>query len=125
MSAVHTLDATPLGVAVVRATVAAAFATDPMLQWIFPEAVHRAQATAAWLGVFVEAYAAAGVVDVVDENSAGTATGSLAGAALCYAASLRLQEIGKLSYRHPGPRTESALRAADHAPMVLTDTAWQ
>ena len=39
----------------------------------------------------------------------------LAGAALCYAASLRLQEIGKLSYRHPGPRTGSALTAADHA----------
>ena len=39
----------------------------------------------------------------------------LAGAALCYAASLRLQEISKLSYRHPGPRTESALKAADHA----------
>jgi|GEM_PF-4250811 len=39
----------------------------------------------------------------------------LAGAALCYAASLRLQEIGKLSYRHPGPRSESALAAADHA----------
>ena len=39
----------------------------------------------------------------------------LAGAVLCYAASLRLREIGKLSYRHPGPRTESALTAADHA----------
>jgi hypothetical protein len=39
----------------------------------------------------------------------------LAGAALCYAASLRLQEIGKLSYRHPGPRSESALAAADRA----------
>ena len=39
----------------------------------------------------------------------------LAGAALCYVASLRLQEIGRLSYRHPGPRTESALAAADHA----------
>lgn len=82
MSAVHTLDATPLGVAAVRATVAAAFTTDPMLQWIFPEPVCRAQATAAWLGVFVEAYAAAGVVDVVDESAAGTATGSMAGAAL-------------------------------------------
>ncbi len=39
----------------------------------------------------------------------------LAGAALCYAASLRFQEIGKLSYQHPGPRTESALAAADRA----------
>ena len=39
----------------------------------------------------------------------------LAGAALCYTASLRFQEIGKLSYSHPGPRTESALAAADRA----------
>ena len=34
-----------------------------MLQWIFPEPVHRTQATGAWLRVLVEAYAAAGVVD--------------------------------------------------------------
>jgi hypothetical protein len=39
----------------------------------------------------------------------------LVGGAMGYAASLRLQEIGKLSYRHPGPRSQSALTAADHA----------
>lgn len=39
----------------------------------------------------------------------------LVGGGLCYAASLRLQEIGKLSYRHPGPRSQPALVAADHA----------
>jgi hypothetical protein len=39
----------------------------------------------------------------------------LAGAALCYAMGLRLEEIGKLSYQHPGPRSESALAAADRA----------
>ena len=39
----------------------------------------------------------------------------LAGAALCYAASLRFREIGALSYQHPGPRNESALAAADRA----------
>lgn len=39
----------------------------------------------------------------------------LAGAALCYTASLRLQEIGKLSYQHPGPRSKPALAAADRA----------
>ena len=39
----------------------------------------------------------------------------LAGAALCYVASLRLQEIGKLSYQHPGPRRSPALAAADRA----------
>jgi hypothetical protein len=39
----------------------------------------------------------------------------LAGGGMGYAASVRLQEISKLSYRHPGPRSESALAAADHA----------
>ena len=39
----------------------------------------------------------------------------LIGGAMGYVASTRLQEISKLSYRHPGPRTESALTAADHA----------
>lgn len=39
----------------------------------------------------------------------------LAGAGLCYAASVRLQEISRLSWRHPGPRTESAPAAADRA----------
>ena len=41
--------------------------------------------------------------------------GILAGAALFYVASLRLQEIGKLSYQHPGPRHTPALAAADRA----------
>ncbi|CAN5898401.1 hypothetical protein BH11GEM2_BH11GEM2_02320 [soil metagenome] len=39
----------------------------------------------------------------------------LTGIGMGYAASVRLQEISKLSYRHPGPRSESALTAADHA----------
>lgn len=45
----------------------------------------------------------------------GSLASILAGAALCYAASVRFQDISKLSYRHPGPRTESALAAADRA----------
>ncbi len=40
------------------------------------------------------------------------------GAALCFISSGRLHEIGQLSYRHPGPRTESALAAADRARYV-------
>ena len=47
MSAVRPLDPTPANVAAVRATLAAAFVDDPMLQWIFPHAVQQAQATAA------------------------------------------------------------------------------
>src|SRR4051812_16314917 len=37
------------------------------------------------------------------------------GALLCLLANARLTEISKLSYRHPGPPTVSALAAADHA----------
>lgn len=39
----------------------------------------------------------------------------LAGAALCALASGRLTEIGKLSYRSPGPPNQSQLDAADRA----------
>jgi len=73
MSAVRPLDPTPLGVAAVRATLGAAFVTDPMLQWIFPDPVQQSEATAAWLGVFVEAYAAGGVTDVVATDELATA----------------------------------------------------
>ena len=73
MSVVRPLDPSPLGVAAVRATLGAAFIDDPMLQWVFPAPVQQAQATAAWLGLFVEAYAAAGVSDVVDTDAMTTA----------------------------------------------------
>ena len=39
----------------------------------------------------------------------------LLGIALCLAANSRMQEIGKLSYQHPGPRSQPALAAADRA----------
>ena len=39
----------------------------------------------------------------------------LLGAALCLIANARMQEIGRLSYKHPGPPSESALAAADRA----------
>ncbi len=39
----------------------------------------------------------------------------LLGAALCLVANDRFTEIGKLSYRHPGPPSQSALAAADRA----------
>jgi hypothetical protein len=37
------------------------------------------------------------------------------GAALCLTANAQMTEIGKLSYRHPGPPSMSALKAADKA----------
>ena len=39
----------------------------------------------------------------------------LVGASLCVVATDRLHDIAQLSYRHPGPRSESALVAADRA----------
>ena len=39
----------------------------------------------------------------------------LLGVALCFWANSRMREIGKLSYRHPGPPSVSALAAADRA----------
>lgn len=58
---------TPLSVAEMveaRAVIATAFADDPLLQWVFPDPALRMHATAAWLGLFVEAYADHGRVDV-------------------------------------------------------------
>lgn len=65
MSAVVSLDPHPQHVSAVRAVVGAAFTDDPMLQWIFRGAEAHEHATAAWVGWFVEAFAAAGTVDVV------------------------------------------------------------
>ena len=47
-----------------RTVIAAAFADDPLLAWIFPDSTLRMHATAAWLGLFVEAYADHGRMDV-------------------------------------------------------------
>lgn len=65
MPAVTSLDPLPAQVVSVRAVVGAAFADDPMLRWIFRGVEAHEHATAAWVGWFVEAFAAAGTVDVV------------------------------------------------------------
>ena len=39
----------------------------------------------------------------------------LFGATLCLVSNSQMTEIGKLSYRHPGPPSQSALAAADRA----------
>ena len=51
-----------------RSVVAQAFCADPLLVWLFPEDDRRLDATAAWLGLFVEAYAAAARVDTIEED---------------------------------------------------------
>jgi ribosomal protein S18 acetylase RimI-like enzyme len=65
MSVVSPLHPVPEHVTAVRAVVGAAFADDPMLRWIFRGVEAHEHATAAWVGWFVEAFAAAGTVDVV------------------------------------------------------------
>jgi GNAT superfamily N-acetyltransferase len=65
MTSVHPLDPNPAGVAAVRAVLGAAFADDPMLRWIFRGVEAHEHATAAWIGLFVEAFASVGTVDVV------------------------------------------------------------
>ncbi|HAP74987.1 MAG TPA: hypothetical protein DCR14_02795 [Acidimicrobiaceae bacterium] len=61
----------------VREVVSAAFLDDPMFQWLFHEPVGRTDAVASWLGLFVEAFALGGTIDVVRDPD-----GVIAGAAL-------------------------------------------
>lgn len=65
MFVVTPLNPLPEQVVAVRAVVGAAFADDPMLRWIFRGVEALEHATAAWVGWFVEAFAAAGTVDVM------------------------------------------------------------
>ena len=56
-----------------RTLLAHAFAGDPMFAWIFPDAAHRLESTAAWLGVAVERYLRDGSAEEVRED--GVLTG--------------------------------------------------
>jgi ribosomal protein S18 acetylase RimI-like enzyme len=57
-----------------REVLGAAFTGDPLLHWLFPEEVGRADAVAAWLGIFLEGFAASAVADVVADGG-GVAAG--------------------------------------------------
>lgn len=61
----------------VREVVGAAFVDDPMFQWLFHDPIGRSDASAAWIGLFVEAFALGGTVDVARETD-----GTISGAAL-------------------------------------------
>lgn len=52
-----------------RALLAAAYAEDPLMVWIFPDAATRPQAVATWLGLFAEAYLAEEGADLVGAPS--------------------------------------------------------
>lgn len=69
MVTLRALDPSPVQVAQVRAIIGAAFADDPMLQWVFRDVPQADQAMAAWLGLFVDAFAGGGVVDVVVDDA--------------------------------------------------------
>lgn len=53
----------------IRGLLAAAFENDPLFTWIFPDDEHRLNATAAWLGLFAEAYVTDGRVDVLEHEN--------------------------------------------------------
>jgi GNAT superfamily N-acetyltransferase len=57
----------------VRGVLARAFSVDPLMAWIFPDAEHRPEATAAWLGLAVERYLASGQVETTQEDGVLTA----------------------------------------------------
>lgn len=56
-----------------RRVISQAFVTDPLLEWIFPDASARLESTAAWMGLFVEEHLVHGRVDTVslDDESDG------------------------------------------------------
>jgi ribosomal protein S18 acetylase RimI-like enzyme len=111
MSAVTSLDPHPPNVVAVRATLGAAFADDPMLQWIFRGVPQAEQATAAWLGLFVDAFAAGGVVDVVLDDAGSpvaTAMWRVDGSPLPYP---QLPNLGGLMVAFLGPERASAVGA--------------
>lgn len=73
MSTPRTLHPTAPDTVAVRAVIGAAFADDPMMQWVFRDVPMAEQAIAAWIGLFVDAFAAGGVVDVVPDEQGGFA----------------------------------------------------
>lgn len=58
------------GVPELRGLLARAYVEDPLMRWVFPDDATRPDATAAWLGLFVEAYLGAGDVDVLEGEPA-------------------------------------------------------
>lgn len=73
MSTPRTLHPTATDTVAIRSVIGAAFADDPMMQWVFRGVTMPEQAIAAWVGLFVDAFAAGGVVDVVPDEEGGFA----------------------------------------------------
>ena len=61
--------ATPSEADDLRAVLARAFVDDPIITWALPDPSHRLEHAEAWLGWFVDAYLADGIVDCVDHRA--------------------------------------------------------
>ena len=70
----------PLDIAAARGNLAEAFVDDPLMVWMFPDERLRPHFIAAWMGVFVEAYAAGAHIDLLIDDDA--AEPSVVGAAV-------------------------------------------
>jgi GNAT superfamily N-acetyltransferase len=57
----------------VRGLLARAFVADPLMTWVFPDAEHRLESLAAWLGIAVERYLTDGRAESADHDGALTA----------------------------------------------------
>ncbi|MEI8238690.1 MAG: GNAT family N-acetyltransferase [Actinomycetota bacterium] len=60
----------PLDIAAARTTLAEAFVDDPLMAWMFPDLRLRPHFAAAWMGVFIEAYAAGAHIDLLVDDQA-------------------------------------------------------
>lgn len=69
MTTVRPLEPTATELVAARSVLGAAFADDPMMAWIFRDVPAREHVAALWIGLFVEALATVGAVDVaVDDD---------------------------------------------------------
>jgi ribosomal protein S18 acetylase RimI-like enzyme len=60
----------PADIAAARGTLAEAFVDDPLMVWMFPDLRLRPHYIAAWMGVFIEAYAAGAHIDLLVDDAA-------------------------------------------------------
>jgi len=70
MVTLRSLQPHPIDMAAARATLAEAFVGDPLMAWMFPDVRLRPHFIAAWMGVFVEAYAAGAHIDLLVDTDA-------------------------------------------------------
>jgi ribosomal protein S18 acetylase RimI-like enzyme len=65
---------TPSDAPLIRTLFANAYVDDPLMRWVFPDDELRVEATAAWLGAFIDRYVSTGRFVVADDGD--TLTGA-------------------------------------------------